>query len=134
MSAALVAVSIWTPVRHPAIFARWFDAENLPWFAPVPLLAIAALWLLARAVRQHQHLMPFACTLGLVFLGYTGLGISIWPEIIPSSATIWEAAAPPQSHGFALVGALLILPVILMYTAWSYYVFRGKVRHGDGYH
>lgn len=68
-------------------------------------------------------------TLVLIFLGYSGLGISLWPNIIPPSISIWAAAAPPQSQGFALVGALFIIPFILMYTAWSYYVFRGKVTH-----
>jgi cytochrome d ubiquinol oxidase subunit II len=134
MAAALIVVTIWTPLRHTTISTRWFDTDSLPWFAPVPVLVVAALYLLLRAVRLRQQLIPFACTLGLVFLGYTGLGISIWPEIIPSSASIWEASAPPQSQGFTLVGALLIIPVILMYTAWSYYVFRGKVKHGEGYH
>jgi cytochrome d ubiquinol oxidase subunit II len=62
------------------------------------------------------------------------LGISVWPNVIPPDISIWQASAPPQSQGFALVGALLILPLILMYTAWSYYVFRGKVKEGDGYH
>ena len=73
-------------------------------------------------------------TLALVFLGYSGLGISLWPNIIPPAVSIREAAGPPQSLGFALVGALLIVPMILMYTAWSYWVFRGKVRPGDAYH
>ena len=77
---------------------------------------------------------PFLFTLALIFLGYSGLGISLWPNIIPPSVSIWEAAAPPQSQGFTLVGALLIIPLILMYTAWSYYVFRGKVSADDGYH
>ncbi len=71
---------------------------------------------------------------GPVFLGFSGLGISIWPHIIPPGITLWQAAAPPQSQGFMLVGALLIIPVILGYTFWSYYVFRGKVQHGEGYH
>lgn len=70
----------------------------------------------------------------LLFLGYSGLAISLWPNIIPPGISIWQAAAPPQSMGFALVGALLIIPVILAYTAWSYFVFRGKVRAGEGYH
>jgi len=69
-----------------------------------------------------------------VFLGYSGLGISIWPAVIPPDVSIWTAAAPPQSLGFALVGALAIIPIILMYTAWSYYVFRGKVRTGEAFH
>ncbi|MGS6324410.1 cytochrome d ubiquinol oxidase subunit II, partial [Enterobacter hormaechei] len=78
--------------------------------------------------------LPFIMTLGLVFLGFSGLGISIWPHIIPPDITLWQAAAPAQSQGFMLVGALLIIPVILVYTFWSYYVFRGKVQHGEGYH
>jgi cytochrome d ubiquinol oxidase subunit II len=73
-------------------------------------------------------------TLALVFLGYSGLAISVWPNIVPPDISIYAAAAPPQSQGFALVGALFIIPFILMYTVWSYYVFRGKVRHGEGYH
>ena len=67
-----------------------------------------------------------------MFLGYSGLGISLWPNIIPPSISIWDAAGPPQSLGFTLVGALFIIPIILIYTAWSYYVFRGKVRAGRG--
>ena len=73
-------------------------------------------------------------TLVLVFLGYSGLGISLWPNIVPPAISIWEASSPPQSQGFALVGALLIIPLILVYTAWSYYVFRGKVESSDSYH
>ena len=78
--------------------------------------------------------MPFVLALFLLFLGYTGLGISLWPNIIPPDVSIRAAARPPQSLGFALVGALFIIPIILGYTAWSYYVFRGKVRVGEGYH
>jgi len=73
-------------------------------------------------------------TLALVFLGYSGLGISLWPNIIPPSVSIWQAAGPPQSLGFALVGALFVIPIILGYTGFAYYVFRGKVGHEDGYH
>jgi cytochrome d ubiquinol oxidase subunit II len=69
-----------------------------------------------------------------VYLGYTGLAISIWPHIVPPGITIWEAASAPSSQGFALVGTLFILPFILMYTMWSYYIFRGKVRASEGYH
>jgi cytochrome bd-type quinol oxidase subunit 2 len=99
-----------------------------------PLLVCATALLMFRALRKFSQVTPFLCALALVFLGYTGLGISLWPNIIPSSVTVWEASAPPQSQGFALVGALAIMPVILMYTAWSYYVFKGKVKHGEGYH
>jgi cytochrome d ubiquinol oxidase subunit II len=132
--AVIAAISVWTPLLDAAIASRWFSLPNLFWFAPVPLLVLASAWLLHRSVRLQHQALPFVYTLALVFLGYSGLGISLWPHIIPPSVTIWQAASPPQSLGFALVGALLIIPVILAYTVWAYYVFRGKVSHGEGYH
>ena len=128
-------ISMWTPLAHPAIAERWFSLPNIFWFAPVPLLVVGAMWWLWRTLADEtSHAMPFVLTLILIFLGYSGLGISLWPNVIPPSTSIWDAAGPPQSLGFALVGALLIIPLILMYTAWGYWVFRGKVRHGEGYH
>ncbi|HCE39436.1 cytochrome d ubiquinol oxidase, subunit II [Alcanivorax sp. 521-1] len=133
--AAIAVVSVWTPLRDPAIAARWFSPPHLLWFAPVPLLVLASMALLQRALRRGAQVAPFVLTLFLMFLGYAGLAISGWPRILPPDIDIWRAAAPPQSLGFALVGALFIVPFILMYTAFSYYVFRGKVRPGDdGYH
>ncbi|WP_455922715.1 cytochrome d ubiquinol oxidase subunit II [Pseudomonas putida] len=132
--AVIVAVSVWTPLAHGDIAARWFSLPNLFWFLPVPVLvAVVLVWLL-QAVSKQAHYAPFLLTLALVFLGYSGLGISLWPHIIPPSISIIEASSPPQSQGFMLVGALFILPFILGYTFWSYYVFRGKVRAEDGYH
>lgn len=132
--AVIFIVSVWTPIAHEEIRERWFSLPNLYWFMPVPALVLACAWLLLRALDKHADVAPFLLTLGLVFLGYSGLGISVWPNIIPPDIDLWEAAGPPQSQGFALVGALFIIPIILMYTAWSYYVFRGKVRADDGYH
>ncbi|MDH0097905.1 cytochrome d ubiquinol oxidase subunit II [Ectopseudomonas hydrolytica] len=127
-------VSLWTPFAHSAIAERWFSLPNLFWFMPVPVLVLLCTWKLLKAVADNANYSPFLLTLVLIFLGYSGLGISLWPNVIPPSISIWEAAAPPQSQGFMLVGALLIIPFILMYTAWSYYVFRGKVTQDDGYH
>jgi cytochrome d ubiquinol oxidase subunit II len=132
--AAIAIISLWTPLIDERIAARWFTFLNLLWFAPVPLLVAACAWRLLRALASRRNRQPFIYTLALVFLGYTGLGISVWPHIVPPGISIWQAAAPPQSQGFALVGALLIIPVILTYTVWSYYVFRGKVKLGEGYH
>ncbi|HQR52127.1 MAG TPA: cytochrome d ubiquinol oxidase subunit II [Burkholderiales bacterium] len=132
--AFIAVISIWTPLAHEEIARRWFTLPNLLWFAPVPALVTLVTWQLLRTLRGDAHAAPFVLTLALVFLGYSGLGISLWPNIIPPDISIWEAAGPPQSLGFALVGALLITPMILMYTAWGYWVFRGKVRHGEGYH
>ncbi|WP_342050084.1 MULTISPECIES: cytochrome d ubiquinol oxidase subunit II [unclassified Cupriavidus] len=134
MLASIVAVSIWTPLAHARISERWFTFPNLLWFSPVPILVVLGTVLLLRSLRGEVHSQPFLYTLGLIFLGYTGLAISTWPNIIPPSISIWTAAAPPQSQGFALVGALFVIPFILVYTTWSYYVFRGKVRLGEGYH
>jgi len=139
LSLALLAVigviSLWTPLAHPEIADRWFSFPNLLWFSPVPVLVLAATFALQRSLANpSSHAMPFVLTLALVFLGYSGLGISLWPNVLPPSTSIWDAAGPPQSLGFALVGALLIIPVILGYTAWGYWVFRGKVRLGEGYH
>ncbi|MDH1574540.1 cytochrome d ubiquinol oxidase subunit II [Pseudomonas sp. GD03746] len=127
-------VSLWTPIAYPQIAGRWFSMPNLIWFMPVPLLVLVTFYGLFKAVARSANYTPFLLTLVLIFLGYSGLGISLWPNIIPPSISIWDAAAPPQSQGFMLVGTLFILPFILGYTFWSYYVFRGKVTHEDGYH
>ena len=134
MLAMMAIVSLWTPWAHPAVAARWFSFPNIVFFAPVPILVLLSTWAILRTLRRDSHSAPFLFALFLLFLGYSGLAISLWPNIIPPSISIWDAAAPPQSMGFTLVGALLIIPFILGYTAWSYYVFRGKVRTGEGYH
>lgn len=132
--ATMIAISVWTPLMHEKIAARWFTLPNLFWFSPVPFLVGLFTFLLLRSVKNRDHIKPFIFTLGLIFLGYSGLGISVWPNIIPPDISIWQAASPPQSQGFVLVGALFIIPIILVYTFWAYYVFRGKVNVGMGYH
>jgi len=132
--ALMGVVSLWTPLAHTDIAARWFSLPNLFWFLPVPILVLVTLYSLLKAIARKAHYLPFLLTLVLIFLGYSGLGISLWPNIIPPSISIWDAAAPPQSQGFMLVGTLFIIPFILGYTFWSYYVFLGKVTHEDGYH
>jgi cytochrome d ubiquinol oxidase subunit II len=132
--AVIVIVSVWTPLAHSSIAARWFSLPNIIIFAPVPVLVVATTWLMMRVLRDETHASPFLLALLLLFLGYTGFAISLWPNIIPPAISIREAAAPPESMGFTLVGALLVIPFILGYTAFSYYVFRGKVKAGEGYH
>lgn len=129
----LGVVSIWTPITYPNIAQRWFSTPNLFWLLPVPLFVIIFSWGILKSVMTHASSLPFLLTLGLVFLGFGGLGISIWPNIIPPSVSIWQAASPLQSQLFMLYGGLLIIPVVLAYTFWSYYVFRGKIAHGEGY-
>jgi cytochrome bd ubiquinol oxidase subunit II len=132
--AAIALVSVWTPLTHPAIAHRWFALPDLLYFLPVPVLLVLGFFAKLRALARKATVMPFLITLMVIFLGYSGLAISLWPHIIPPSVSLWDAAAPVQSQFFSLVGTLFILPCILMYTAWSYYVFRGKVRSGEGYH
>ncbi len=127
--------SLWTVLGLPAVAHRWFGGGNLPWFLPVPALVVVCVVGIFRAVRLQHEASPFFLTLALCFLGYTGLIISIWPNIVPPSLTIWGASSSPQSQLFALVGTVVVLPVILVYSAWQYRVFRGKVRAGTaGYH
>jgi cytochrome bd ubiquinol oxidase subunit II len=130
----IAIVSLWTPYAHPNIASRWFSLPNVVYFSPVPVLVLFATLLILRTLKSGAHTAPFVLSLFLLFLGYTGLAISLWPNIIPPDISIWEAASPPQSMGFTLVGALFIIPFILTYTAWSYYVFRGKIRPGESYH
>jgi cytochrome d ubiquinol oxidase subunit II len=126
-------ISLWTPLSHAGIASRWFSFPNLLVFAPVPILVVVATGLLLKTLGKSSA-APFLLSLLLLFLGYTGLLISLWPNIVPPNISIWQAAGPPQSLGFALVGALFIIPFILAYTSWAYYVFRGKVKSGEGYH
>lgn len=129
------AVSIYTPMIHAEIANRWFSLPQLYYFSPVPILVVVFTVLVLRACKRRQEFAPFIYTLALVLLAYTGFLISLWPNIIPPSVTIWQAAAPQSSQLFALIGALVLIPIILFYTALSYWVFRDKVRVGDdGYH
>lgn len=132
--AVIVVVSVWTPLVHPSIAARWFSFPNIVIFSPVPLLVFATTWLMIRVLRKETHASPFLLALLLLFLGYSGLAISLWPNVIPPAISIQQAAGPPESMGFTLVGALFVIPFVLAYTVMSYYVFRGKVKPDEGYH
>ncbi|TBR13569.1 MAG: cytochrome d ubiquinol oxidase subunit II [Lysobacter sp.] len=128
-------VSAWLPFLSSKIMSRWFESGNFWWLAPVPLLALAnavALWRVA--LREGRDATPFLLTLSFFVLGFAGLVLGIWPNILPPSLTIWEASSPPSSQGFVMVGLVILLPAILGYTWWSYRVFAGKVSTESGYH
>ena len=131
--AAIGLVSLATPFVEPQYFERWFDRPGILVALPMPLLVAAAAWLGWRSLARGRDWAPFLWSLVLFGLTLAGLGISIWPDVIPGRVTIWDAAAPPSSQLFMLVGALVLIPLILGYTAWSYWVFRGKVGE-EGYH
>jgi cytochrome d ubiquinol oxidase subunit II len=128
-------VSAWLPFLDSRIMTRWFEGGSFWLLSPVPLLALANAFLLWRAaMAKGRDARPFVLTLCFFGLGFVGLVLGIWPNIVPPSLSIWDAASPPASQGFVLVGLVLLLPVILGYTAWSYRVFRGKVTADTGYH
>ena len=130
----IVIVSGWTPLLDAEIAARWFSWPNLLLLSPVPLLVGANAAALAAALRKRWEYSPYLLALGLFSLSYAGLGISLFPYIVPRKITIWQAAAPDASLWFLLVGAVVLIPLILGYTGYAYWVFRGKVRPGAGYH
>jgi len=133
--AAFVAmISIWTPLLQPQIRDRWFGGENPLWLWPVPLITFALFALLWRSLARDRHAAPFLAAMGIFAMAYLGLGISIFPMVVPYAFDLWQAAAAPKSQAFLLVGTLFLLPIILGYTAYSYWVFRGKVQAASGYH
>ena len=128
-------VSAWLPFLDSRIMARWFEGGSFWWLAPVPVAALAnALWLWRASLREGRDATPFILTLSFFVLGFVGLVLGLWPNIIPPNLTIWDAASPPSSQGFMLVGMVILLPAILGYTWWSYRVFAGKVSADAGYH
>ncbi len=131
---AIGIVSLWTPFLNPQILGRWFAWPALLFVAPVPVLTLAAAMRLTLALRDRKEVAPFLATLALFILCYIGLGISLYPNIVPPGISIWAAAAPDKSLAFLLVGAVFLIPTILVYTAYSYWVFRGKVDSEGGYH
>jgi cytochrome d ubiquinol oxidase subunit II len=117
---------------EPEYWRRWFSLPRILFLAPLPIIAaVAGLRLILSVDRKADHI-PFFMALAIFFLGFAALGLSLFPDIIPPTVTIRAAAAPPESLSFLLVGAVVIIPMILGYTAWSYWVFRGKTG-GKGY-
>jgi cytochrome d ubiquinol oxidase subunit II len=132
--AFMAAVSLWTPISIPRIAERWFSVPNIYFLWPVPVAtAMLAFWAW-HWLRHGRDVLPFLATIGLFLLGYLGLVISSFPYLVPPSLTIWETAAAPASQFFMLIGTLVLLPLILAYTGFVYWLFHGKVRAGEGYH
>ncbi|RYD28003.1 MAG: ubiquinol oxidase subunit II, partial [Lysobacteraceae bacterium] len=129
---AMAAVSVATPFLSYDYWRRWFAMPGVLLTAQVPLLVIVITRILFWSIARGRHKLPFLAALALFLLGYVGLGISIFPYVVPRAITIWAAAAPAQSQLFMLVGTVVIIPIIIGYTGWAYWVFRGKV--GEGYH
>ncbi len=132
---AIGLVSLWTPLLNDVYMERWFGWPQILLGALVPALVLVATFVLWRGLQERREVSPFLASLSLFVLSFVGLGISFYPHIVPNSVTIWDAAAPDNSLAFLLVGAAVLIPLILAYTAYSYWVFRGKVNSaGGGYH
>jgi cytochrome d ubiquinol oxidase subunit II len=127
-------VSLWTPFLDPVYLERWFALPNVFFTIWVPALLLVCAWVFVRGLREGRDHWPFLAALGMFVLSFVGLGISFFPHIVPPSLTIAEAAAPDASLWFLLVGAVVLIPLILGYTAYAYWVFRGKIDPEEGYH
>ena len=130
----MAVVSIWTPLLNPVYFNRWLAWPAILYSGAVPVLVTAAAALLFAGLHGYRDRQPFFAALVVFVLNFAGLGISFYPFIVPPSLTIWETAAPDKSLLFLLVGAAILIPVILAYTSYSYWVFRGKLDPEEGYH
>jgi cytochrome d ubiquinol oxidase subunit II len=127
-------VSVWTPFLNPVYMQRWLAWPQFLLVVPVPLAVFGAAFILLKGLMKRREASPFLASQALFILCFVGLGISFYPHIVPNSVTIWQAAAPDNSLSFLLVGAAVLVPLILAYTAYSYWVFRGKVNAVGGYH
>jgi cytochrome d ubiquinol oxidase subunit II len=132
--ALIGAVSLITPFLDPVYLDRWFGFPQIAFNALVPALVAMCAWLAHVGLRDGRDALPFVAAQVLFLLCYVGLGISFYPYIVPPRLTIHEAAAPDSSLGFLLIGAVVLIPMILAYTAHAYWVFRGKVDPHGGYH
>ena len=132
--AFMAAVSLWTPLAEPRIAARWFSLPNFYFLWPVPAVTALVAFCCWRWLEKGRDVPPFLAAIALFLLGYLGLVISNFPYLVPPSLTVWDTAAAPASQIFMLLGTLLLLPMILGYIAFMYWLFRGKVREGESYH
>ena len=130
----MAAVSLWTPLAVPRIAERWFSLPNILYLWPVPLFTVLTAFAAWRWLEGGRDIPPFLASIALFLLGYLGLVISWFPYLVPPSLTIWQTAASPSSQMFMLVGTVALLPIILGYIVFVYWIFRGKVREGEGYH
>jgi cytochrome d ubiquinol oxidase subunit II len=130
----IVVVSAWTPFLSEIFMRRWFAWPQILFVAPVPALVALAAFMLISGLTRRNESRPFFASLALFVLCFVGLLISFFPYLVPTSVTIWQAAAPDASLQFLLTGAAVLVPLILVYTAYSYWVFRGKVNSAGGYH
>ncbi|WP_173934821.1 cytochrome d ubiquinol oxidase subunit II [Chelativorans sp. Marseille-P2723] len=131
---AMGIISIWTPLAIERVAERWFSTPNIFFLWPIPLLAVLVAYGVWRGIERGREALPFVGTIVLFLLGYAGLVVSNVPYLVPPHLTFWDTAAAPASQVFLLIGAVFLLPLVLGYTAFVYWMFRGKIAPGEGYH
>jgi cytochrome bd ubiquinol oxidase subunit II len=131
---AIALVSLLTPFQNPVYFERWFNLPGSLFSVVMPVLLGLASYKLFTGLTTGRELTPFLAALALFVISFIGLGISFYPLMVPPHLTIWDVAAPDSSLKFALAGTVVLIPVILTYTGYAYWVFRGKIKEGEGYH
>ncbi|MFO1258360.1 MAG: cytochrome d ubiquinol oxidase subunit II [Gammaproteobacteria bacterium] len=129
----LALVSLSMPYMNEGVATLWFTIPNFFWLMPIPLITLLMFVFLWRDLHTAREIRPFILSQGIFILGFIGLGFSLWPWVVPFKVTLWEAAAAAPSQSLLLIGALIMLPIILAYTGYSYYVFRGKASHEAHY-
>ncbi|MCE2992525.1 MAG: cytochrome d ubiquinol oxidase subunit II [Candidatus Jidaibacter sp.] len=127
-------VSLWMPYINEGVSHRWFSFPNILFLSPIPIAVAVIFFMHERALKQKKELAPFLLSIALFALNFFGLAISIWPWLVPYKVDLWQAAAAPESQSILLIGTAILLPIILSYTAYAYYVFRGKVSEKNMYH
>ena len=132
--ALIGAVSLWMLILSTPFRERWLVMPGAAGAALVPVLLAFVAWLFFVSLKRRRDGLPFLFALGFFLLSYIGLMVSMWPMMVPPTVTIWDAAAPASTQGFLLVGAAVLVPVILIYTGYVYWLFRGKVHANVGYH
>jgi cytochrome bd ubiquinol oxidase subunit II len=134
VGALTLIASVWSPFLHPQFWHRWFAWPNILLTSPVPLLLLALAYSFNVGLARLHHFTPFLCAVLWFVLCFAGLGISFWPLMVPPDISIWQAAAPPETQRFLLRGTVFLIPLILAYNAYAYWVFRGKVGTETHYH
>lgn len=129
---AILSVSIWTPLSDAHIAARWFSWPHVIFLAPLPLITSALVLVNWFSFLRNYEIVPFLSAIGLFLMSFIGIAVSLWPMVVPFRYSLWQAQSSASTQAFFLIGTLFLLPVILMYTAWSYWVFRGKIKRQHG--
>jgi cytochrome d ubiquinol oxidase subunit II len=129
----LAIVSISMPVMNAEIRARWFSVPNIFFLLPIPTASLILLIMIWRDLHAGREYRPFFMSFGVFLTGYIGIAISMWPYVVPFELTFRQAAAAPESQSLLLVGTIFLLPIILLYTGYCYYIFRGKASHESLY-